>query len=255
VASWWQAILRWSLVTLAALILLTIGILAFSPLGHIEEIRVTRTDPRLDIEEIQQVLAPLFGRSLMTVSGREVRQMIEEKVLDIQSIEVSKQYPSRLSVRIELAPLVARARVLSPDEEKLPLRGSGSTFDYITDRGTYATMPPGSPKVSDLPLLDLVDWGVRPEAGAPILSREFLQRMEEAVETLKSQFGQEVKRRVIFIRAQEFHLSVGSVSLWFDVRSPLEVQFLRYRIFLKSLGLPAAKEYVDLRLADRVIYR
>ncbi|MFH0851185.1 MAG: FtsQ-type POTRA domain-containing protein [Candidatus Peregrinibacteria bacterium] len=255
VVSWRRAILQWSLITLAALLLLAAGILAFSPIGHIEEIRVTRTDPRLDIEEVQRVLSPLFGQSLVTVSGREVRQLLEEKVLDLQSVSVSKHYPSQLLVRVELAPLVARARVLSPEEEKLPSSASGGILGSITDRGTFASAPPGFPGSADLPLLYLVDWGVRPQPGSPILSREFLARMDQAVETLQSQFGQTVNRRTVYVRAQEFHILVGTVSLWFDTRSPLEDQLLRFRVFLRSVGLPEAKEYVDLRLADRVVYR
>lgn len=255
VAGWRRAILRWSLVTSASLVLLAIGILVFSPLGRIEEIRVTRTDPRLDIEEVQHALSPLFGRSLVAVSGRTVRQMLEEKVLDVQSVAVSKHYPSQLQVRVELAALAARVRVLAPEEEKSPSGSSGGVLGYVTDRGTYVTAPPGFPGGETMPLLYLVDWGVRPQPGSPILSREFLERMEQTAQTLQTQFGMPVKRRTVYVRAQEFHLGLGTVSLWFDTRSPMEDQLLRLRIFLRSIGLPTAKEYVDLRLADRVIYR
>ncbi|ALM10454.1 MAG: hypothetical protein PeribacterA2_1099 [Candidatus Peribacter riflensis] len=254
-AGWRRAILQWSAITLASLILLAAGIVAFSPLGHVEEIRVTRTDPRLDIEEVQKVLAPLFDRSLVTVFGPEVRSLLEQEIPDIRAVTVSKHYPSQLFVRVELSPLVARARVLSPEEEKQPPRGSGGIIGYVTDRGTYALVPQGFAGGVVLPLLDLVDWGIRPQAGAPILSQDFLERMDQAVTTLQMQFGQEVQRRVVFIRAQEFHLTVEKVNLWFDVRSPLEAQLLRYRIFLRSVGFAEAKAYIDLRLADRVVYR
>lgn len=255
VVNWRKAIIQWSAVTLVALVLLAGGIVAFSPIGQVEEIRVSRTDPRLDIEEVQQVLAPLFGHSLVTVSGREVRSLLEQSIMDIREVTVSKRYPSQLFVRVELAPLVARARVLAPGEENLPSQGSGATLAFITDRGTFAIVPPGYAGGASLPLIDLVDWGIRPQPGSPILSQDFLERVDLAVSTLQTQFGQQVKRRVAFIRAQEFHLAVDKVSLWFDVRSPLEEQLLRYRMFLRSVGLSEVKEYVDLRLADRVVYR
>jgi len=253
--SWRRAIVQWSLVTFVSLVLLAAGILIFSPIGHIEEIRVTRTDPRLDIEEVQHVLSPIFGRSLVTVSVREIRQMLEEKVVDLQSVTVSKHYPSQLQVRVELSPLVARARVLSPEEEASPRNASGGILGYVTDRGTFAIAPGGFQGSEDLPLLYLVDWGVKPQPGSPILSRDFLARLNQAVETLQSQFGVQVKRRTVYIRAQEFHLGIGTISLWFDTRSPLEDQLLRLRTFLRSVGLQQVKSYVDLRLSDRVIYR
>ncbi len=254
-ASWRRSVIQWSAITLVALALLAAGIVAFSPIGQVEEIRVTRTDPRLDIEEVQQVLTPLFGRSLITVSSREIRGMLEQRIMDIRTVTVNKRHPSQLFVRVELAPLVARARVLAPGEENLPVQGSGSLMTFITDRGTFAVVLPGFTDGATLPIVDLVDWGVRPQPGSPILSQEFLSRMEQAVETLSTQFGQKVQRRIAFIRAQEFHLTVDKVSLWFDVRSSLEEQLVRYRIFLRSVGLSEAKVYVDLRLADRVIYR
>jgi hypothetical protein len=253
--NWRRALIQWSAITLAALILLAGGIVAFSPIGQVEEIRVSRSDPRLDIEEVQQVLAPLFGHSLVTVTVREIRSLLEQRILDIRGVTVSKHYPSQLFVRVELAPLVARARVLAPGEENFPVQGSGAMLTFVTDRGTFAVVPPGFTRGAELPLIDLVDWGIRPEPGAPILSQDFLARMEQAVDILQTQFGQQVKRRVAFIRAQEFHLSVDKVSLWFDVRSPLETQLLRYRMFLRSVGLAEVKDYVDLRLADRVVYR
>lgn len=255
VVNWRRAIIRWSAVTLVALVVLAAGIVAFSPIGQVEEIRVSRVDPRLDIEEVQLLLAPLFGKSLVTVSSRSVRALLEPSIPDIRGVTVNKTYPSQLAVRVELVPLVARSRVLAPGEEQQPVPGSGAMLTYITDRGTFAVVPPGFAGGDQLPLIDLVDWGSRPEPGAPILSRDFLTRMEQAVATLQTQFGQPVQRRVAFIRAQEFHLTVGKVSLWFDVRSSLEEQLLRYRMFLRSVGLQEAKEYVDLRLADRVIYR
>jgi len=253
--SWRKAIVQWSLITFISLLLLAACILIFSPIGHIEEIRVTRTDPRLDIEEVQHVLSPVFGRSLVTVSMREIRQMLQEKIIDLQSVTVSKHYPSQLLVRVELSPLVARARVLSPEEEASPQNASGGVLGYVTDRGTFAIVPGGFPGDSDLPLLYLVDWGVKPQPGSPILSQDFLMRLDQAVSTLQSQFGMQVKRRTVYIRAQEFHLGIGAVSLWLDTRSPLEDQLLRLRMFLRSVGLPEVKSYVDLRLSDRVIYR
>lgn len=235
--------------------LLAGGIVVFSPIGRIQEVRVTRTDPRLDIEGVLRLLSPLFGRSLVTVSGREVRTLLEAEIGDITSVTVNKHYPSQLLVRIELDPLVARTRIVSPEEDALTLSASGGVLGALTDRGVFEAAPPGRGDAA-LPLLFVVDWGVKPQpAAGPLFSMEFLGRMKEAAETLQSQFGQEVRRRIVYVRAQEFHLTVNGTSLWFDMRSSLEEQLLRYRTFLRSVGLANAKQYVDLRLADRVVYR
>jgi len=39
------------------------------------------------------------------------------------------------------------------------------------------------------------------------------------------------------------------------MESPLEDQLERYRLFLQAVGKDVAKEYVDLRLRERVVYK
>jgi hypothetical protein len=64
-----------------------------------------------------------------------------------------------------------------------------------------------------------------------------------------------VTMRVVYLRAQEVHMQVGKVSLWFDARSPLAPQLDRLHVFMNSQAWNEAKQYVDLRLSGRVIYR
>ncbi|MDD5751168.1 MAG: hypothetical protein PHS73_01450, partial [Candidatus Peribacteraceae bacterium] len=233
------------------LVVLAMAIVLCSPVGRIEEIRVIRTDPRLDIEEVLSRLSPLFGRYLVGTTSREVRSLLAERFSDVRSVTVNKRYPSQLIVRITLDPLVARVRIIDPAAGK---SASGAMIGALTERGVFSlvTVPTGS---GALPTIDIVDWGVRPEAGGRLLAPGFFKTMQEAEGILETQFGQEVKQRTVYLRAQEYHFGVQGISLWFDLQSPLEAQFQRYRTFLQSVGFPLAKEYIDLRVADKVIYR
>lgn len=251
VLGWKRAFLRWIVVALLGLTILTIAIVFFSPIGKVEEIRVVRTDPRLDIEEVIQTLSPLFGRYLVGISTREVKIMLDDRFQDIASVDVNKRYPSQLLLRITLDPIVARLRILDPTQ---PKAGSGVMLGSLTDRGIF-TLTEGPSGSGALAIIDVTDWAVRPEPGVYLLPPAFLRQITEAEAILRTQFGQTVTRRVAYLRAQEFHFAVQNVSLWFDVRSPLESQLQRYRTFLQSVGLQTAKEYVDLRIADKVIYR
>lgn len=248
---WRRALLWWLIFAIVGLVVLTVAIFIFSPVGKIEEIRVVRTDPRLDIEEVLTSLSPLFGRYLVAVSSREVHLLLNEKFQDISSVDVSKRYPSQLVVRIALDPLVARVRIMEPTGGRA---NSGTVVGALTERGIFnlATVPTGS---GSLPTIDIVDWGVRPEPGARLLSSGFLKTMADAEAILLAQFGQKVTQRTVYLRSQEFHFGISGVSLWFDMQSSLEVQLQRYRTFLQSAGLSSAKEYIDLRIADKVIYR
>jgi hypothetical protein len=224
-------------------------------------------DERLDIDKIQQVLAPLFGHRILFLSERDVVEILEKSVVDLSEVQVNKQYPSTISVTISLDPLVAELKVDDPTRgsthkdsddisEGIAEVGSGVTTgrDYLTSKGVYVHVQSGKPSVP-LPLLRLVDWGVRPLPGVPLISTELLKKMRFAEQILFQQFGMDVSERTIFLRAQEFHLTVNDLTLWFDIRSSIEVQIERYRTFLQNVESTEAEEYIDLRLSDRVVYR
>jgi hypothetical protein len=61
--------------------------------------------------------------------------------------------------------------------------------------------------------------------------------------------------RTLFLRAQEYHLQTREWTLWFDMRSSIEDHLQRYRIFLREIPHEEVREYIDLRLKDRVVYK
>jgi hypothetical protein len=245
------------IIGIGVLIVFAIGIFLaialFSPAMRIAEVRIVRTESRLDIEQVQHLLSSLFGKHLMLLSGYDVRQLLEEGMPDLRHTDVSKDYPSTLVVHIALDPLIARLRILDPDESAAST-ATGAAVDYLTDRGVYISSSRESPEES-LPLFMLTDWGARPSPGIPLITPDFLSRMAISEKYVQDQFGQEVVTRTVFLRAQEYHLQTPQWTLWFDIRSSIEDQFQRYRIFLREVPHEEVREYIDLRLKDRVVYR
>jgi len=237
------------------LLLLAFGLLVFSPLVEVREVKVVRLDARLDIEGVQKILTPFFGRHLFFLPTHEVKEVLEKSIKDVKDVKVSKNYPSELSVRIKLDPLVAGIKIREPDSVGEVFTTTGAAVNFLTDEGIYviAPLPEGAPA---LPLISVEDWGVRPVEGDLLISPELFLRMIEAERSLGEQFGHTIKGRTVFIRAQEFHLHLKrGIDLWFDRASPLEDQLLRYRTFLRSVSLDEVEEYVDLRVSDRVVYK
>jgi hypothetical protein len=183
---------------------------------------------------------------------------------DLDSVESQKRYPSELVVRLTLDPIIAR---LTIDDPRATPSGSGAmaavgtgqlipVSDYLTSEGTYVAYQStqiGSGNV--LPLIRVVDWGVRPVPGTLLFEPEMLTAIQQAETQLTQQFGQGIRERVVYLRAQEFHLQTAAYSLWFDRRSSVEDHLKRYRIFLGAAGKEGASTYVDLRLSNRVVYR
>lgn len=251
----WEGIrasaVRWTLAALIIIGTLTFGFLLFSPVIEVREVQVTRLSPRLDIEDVQHTLSPMFGRHLFFLSSFEVAGLLQDNIPDIDEVSIGKTYPGKLHVHISLRPLVARLRILEPDQQVV---GTGATIDFLTDQGIYVATT-AARDTATLPEIHIVDWGVRPEPGTKLVQPAFLERINAAELTLLRQFGQEISERTVFVRAQEFHLKIGRRELWFDLKSPLEDQLKRYRTFLREVNIDTVKDYIDLRIADRVVYQ
>ncbi len=252
----------WMAIGAGVVIVAVASILLFAPFFDVREMRIKRQDPRIDPEEVQQVLSPLFKQRLVLVTRSQVESMLQAEYPDIERVEIDKQYPSTLSVALYLEPVIAAIKVAENDD-KIEQTGSGSAlatdtgaslYSYISRSGYFETSP--IRLVSEkLPVLTITDWGIRPQNRTLLLEPETLRTIFQARDTLRRDFGLETTNITVFLRAQEFHIRTNKSTLWFDLRSPLPVQLQRFREFLKAVPLDQAKGYVDLRIADKIIYK
>jgi len=248
--------LRWVLVGVGLSLAVILGALVFSPALRLQEITVVRFGPRLNIEDVQVALAPLFERHLVFISQYEVRQLLEEAIPDIESTTVTKLYPSSLRVEARLDPLFYQLQITDPDPAVSPDSGSGSVsnIDFITSKGTYVTVLGGTGSGS-LAQIQLVDWGAHPVPGTELLTEDFLVRLQAAERLLQREFGYNIEGRIVYLRAQEFHIDIGQYSLWFDTQTSVDDHLQRYRKLLQTIDPATVTLYVDLRLGDRIVYK
>lgn len=254
---WWKFFRHHVFIGITLLCIVLVVFLLWSPLLSVREIRIVRTSPRVDIEDVQNILSSFFGRRLFVLSPSAVRRLLHESISDIKTVTVGKKYPSTLVVRIEPEPLFVRVQIEDSDARFLVFeQGTGAVMsDALTEKGLFISGDRIQEEAENLPLLHIVDWGARPQPGDRVLGEEFLHRIIEAEQSLTRSFGHKIKQRIVFLRAQEFHIQTDRHILWFDVRSSVGDHLQRYRIFLEEIGTDQAKEYIDLRLNDRVIYK
>jgi POTRA domain, FtsQ-type len=255
-----QWLRQYAVLLLSVVAVVVVTIILFSPLLTVREIKVVRQYGRLDADAVQQQLQDLFGRRLLLVSAAAVRQRVETVVPDMNDIVIEKQYPSRLVVHVALQPLVARLKI-NGSGGTLPLVASGTALaapsalaDFLTDTGMYVQAVDVQSGAL-LPELRIEDWSVRPKPGTVLLHPDLLRALTEAEAQLETEFGQKTKYRTVYVRGQEYHLSNGRISLWFDGRTPVEPQLQRYRLFLQAVGIKNVQKYIDLRLQGKVVYR
>ena len=262
-SDWSKMFRRWLILLGIGFVLLGLALFLFFPIVQVREIRVVRSDLRIDAEKVQRALAPLFGKHLLFLTTQEVRELVRSSATDTTDIDVDKDYPSRLVVTMRLEQIIANIQIETPEadsasESAEPLVASGAveipTEDYLTVNGRYVTHPSAA-TASDLPLINIVDWGVRPAPGDILLEQDFLEVLYAAEEALRDQFALSVTGRIVFLRGREFHLRTEAFDLWFDLRSPLAEHLARFKIFLASIPKEEVEQYIDLRLSDRVVYR
>lgn len=248
----WELFKRFGLWIAGFCVLVVLGVLLFSPILQIREIRISRSDPRVDIEQVQRSLAPLFGERLLFVANGDVLPLVEKAMPDLKTAEIAKSYPSTLVLTLHPTEIVAQLKIVSSGTGSVP---DGLT-DYLTEDGMYVRYTPQQVQAgSGLLLLSLVDWGAKPVPWTSLLAPDFVDTMRKTEAALATEFNLKTTERAVYLRAREFHLQVGAISLWFDMRSTVEEQIERYRLYLKTAEKTPAKTYVDLRLRDKIVYR
>lgn len=248
----------WLLIGISACVVTVVLVLLFAPFFDVRQIVIRRQDPRIDLEDIQQSLTPLFRQRLILITKNQVLGLLQPEYPDIDRIEVDKKYPSTLTVSIYLEPVVAAVVIDDSDaaasSETGALIGSGS-YAYVTRSGYFVSSPIKLGSSTPIPTLRLTDWGIRPQNRTHVLSSDFIDQIFSARDILRADFGLTTTDITIFVRAQEFHIRTNKLTLWFDLKSPLSLQFQRFREFLKTLSLDQAKEYIDLRIEGKIIYK
>lgn len=249
----------WTLIGAAIISVTVIAILLFSPYFDVREMQIRRQDPRIDPEEIQETLSPLFHQKLLLVSRSQVMAMLATTYPDIEKVEIAKNYPSKLTITVYLEPVVAEVKIDEGSSDATAsgalVTGSGTnTYSYVTKRGLFITSPMKL-DTTPLPIITITDWAIRPQNRSLLLAETFLHNAFLARDTLRRDFGLTTVNTVVFLRAQEFHIQTNKANLWFDLRSPLNVQFQRFRSLLKTVSFDDVKDYIDLRIADKIIYQ
>ncbi len=248
----------WAIIGIGTIVASILLALLFSPFFNVRQIHIQRQDPRIDPAEVQETLAPLFRERLLLVTKNQIVSMLQAQYPDIDSIEIIKDYPSTLSVKVILEPVVAR--VIIEDSSASELSQSGglletNSFSYITRSGYFVESPIKLSGSSPIPILRFTDWGIRPQNGTRTILPEFIERIFTARDTLRTEFGLVTLDIILYVRAQEFHIRTNKTTIWFDLKSPLPLQFQRFRQFLKTLSLDLAKSYIDVRIQDKIIFK
>lgn len=246
----------WLAAAVGLVALLVVGVILFSPYFNVREMRIKRQDARLDIEEVQRALTPLFNERLLFVSKAQVRNLLTPILPDLQSVEIGKDYPSTLDVTVTLDGLLAEVTIDTPRSASGSMAtGSGSGMHQYITRDGYLVVSPTVVSGGPYQMLKLTDWAIAPSNRTRVFRSEDLRTILLTLDILRRDYGLDTLETLYFMRAREFHIKTDKVELWFDLESPLSAQIQRFRQFLAEATFDDAKEYIDLRIADTIVYK
>ena len=98
---------------------------------------IRRSDQRIDIEELQYLLLPFFGRHLLFLSSREVERVIASAYPEVSAVTVEKRLPHELRLTLQMEGIGADVLLGNPDdtEEDIATVSGGTLHRYLTDNG------------------------------------------------------------------------------------------------------------------------
>ena len=79
----------------------------FSPLFSISSMQVSREDRRTDVEEIQKLLSPFFGKHILFVSPALLEHTLLKEYPEVSSVRVRRNFPNELQIALFMDPIVA----------------------------------------------------------------------------------------------------------------------------------------------------
>ena len=251
--------LRMWLVWLAAAACFALILLSLSPALAVTTMRVRREDQRVDIEELEQLLHPFFGKHLLFLSSNLLERTILSADPEVSTVTVKKNFPHAIEITLSMDPIVADVLVGGPDdtEENISAASGSGQYRYLTSRGVYLTysVPLQAAAEGERLTLRVVDWAVKPVHHQRLLDASVLHDIETAQRILRESFGHVTRSVTLYLRAREFHIQTERLALWLDEATPILKQLDHYRQFLRTLPPGSAGQYIDLRLHDRVVYR
>lgn len=260
------------LVILLVLILILGLTLTFSKTFSLTNIKIERTDLRVDSSNIDAYLQKYIGKNLIWLRPEIVKTDIQHHFPSIAQVEVDRTWPHELRVILKSLPIVSRIHLtIQPKKEvTLPPRildqisqsGAGilqkerSPSEEIWMLNQFGLLEPNDPLFEKK--IPLIYWETpidhAPQFGEPLLDQFLLAQILKIPEILLSEFTLETASISYFSDAKEAHYKTYQYELWISFSDNWQEQLKKLRTVFLTIGT-TKHQYIDLRVKNRIIYK
>lgn len=214
----------------------------FSPYFDLKKVTVERTNPHIDIQAVENLVAEFYGQNMLFLSQSAVEARLLETFPEFRAVKIGEDWPSTLVVSIELSP--PQYQVLNEHD---------ATFSVISEDGVVLRQE----ATEGLPLLKLQGYDQPLPAGENFTTKKVLAD----ITWLRNMFAEELKVSIAEIRylpvAYEVHfVSSKDTAFWFDLREEVEAQARKIDLVADKINLYSRPpEHLDLRIPNQVFWK
>ncbi len=214
----------------------------FSPYFKIKKININRDTPNLNIESVQKILKPFYGKNLLFLKKEDLIKILLKNFLEFRTIEITEEWPDSMTISIKLSPPAftvfdiesANFAVISSDGVVLSLTGNEA-----------------------LPTLKIKNMKKPFILGDRIIEKDWLEQIKLIKKILFSEIKITTKEIILLPIAQEVHFITSSgISLWFDLQLDIKQQIQKLELGANKIGLYSKKlEHIDLRIPGQLFWK
>jgi hypothetical protein len=214
----------------------------FSPYFDLRQAMVTRDNPHIDVQAVENLMAEFYGQNLLFLSQSNIQDRLLETFPEFREVSLKEIWPDRLQVDIALSPPYYQV-----------LNEFDATFSVLSEDGVVLRQEASE----GLPVLKVIRYEQSLRSGEKFASVAMLKD----ISTLRQIFAEDLKIEIDEMRylpvAFEVHLvSDSGTSFWFDLRSDIEQQARKIDLVANEINLYTQPlEHVDLRIPNQVFWK
>ncbi len=232
-----------ALLTIACTFMLGFTLFAvFSPYFDLRQALVTRDNPHIDVQAVENLMKEFYGQNLLFISKSEVKDRLLETFPEFREVDLTEKWPNTLQVDITLSPPYYQI-----------LNEFDATFSVLSEDGVVLRQE----AFEGLPVIKLMRYEQGLTPGEKFASAKVLAD----INYLREFFSEELKIEIDEIQflpiAFEVHLvSSAGTAFWFDLRADVALQARKIDLVANEINLYTQKlKHVDLRIPNQVFWK
>lgn len=236
-----------------------LGGVVFFSYFTVQSIRISRTDFRIDGEDIADYAHKLYiGKNIFLQRQEAIEAELKKTFPEIAAVSIERQLPKTLRLIITTHPVAFRwscERVKKTISETGDIIESKESVAFFVNQDGRITMANPDEQAAFL-IYEKTPCPSQIDRRQQIMNAATVQKIFTAKDLLETVLGTSVDRAGYYRDAKEIHLiTEDEVAYWIDFVSPVAEQIEKLRIALTlEPKLKTPLQHVDLRVPEKIFY-